>query len=235
MIILRDISKVYETKGRQVNALDKINITINKGDFIAIVGKSGCGKSTLLNCMSGLTKLSSGEIIYNDNNISKLNSSKLLNFRKENIGIILQNFSLLNDRTVFQNVELPLKIRKISKHKRKEEVINSLSRLGLDNMLNAYPNELSGGEKQRVAIARALIYRPQVLLADEPTGALDEFNTSQIIELLKNISDKGTSVIMVTHNLSAAKLCNKEIKMEDGKIVSTKEIRQGDLIEDKKI
>ncbi len=164
MIILRDISKVYETKGRQVNALDKINITINKGDFIAIVGKSGCGKSTLLNCMSGLTKLSSGEIIYNDNNISKLNSSKLLNFRKENIGIILQNFSLLNDRTVFQNVELPLKIRKISKHKRKEEVINSLSRLGLDNMLNAYPNELSGGEQQRVAIARALIYRPQVLL-----------------------------------------------------------------------
>lgn len=233
MMILKNISKIYETKDKKINALEKINITIKKGEFIAIVGKSGCGKSTLLNCISGLIKTSSGEIIYNDKNISKLNSSELLKYRKENIGIILQNFSLLNDRTVFQNVELPLKMRNVNKNKRKEEVINSLSRLGLDDKLNAYPKELSGGEKQRVAIARALIYRPKILLADEPTGALDEFNTSQIIELLKNIADKGTSVIMVTHNLSSAKLCNKEINMEDGKIVSIKEIRQGDLVEEK--
>ncbi len=219
MLELINVNKIYKTYSGKVNALHNINLTVEKGEFIAIVGQSGCGKSTLLNIIAGLLSPTDGIIMYNGEPISGRTNSYLQEYRRKNVGIILQNFSLLNNRTVRQNVELPLRIRKTGRNE-----INKLVELYLDNVgmldkIDNFPNQLSGGQKQRTAIARALVSNPDIILADEPTGALDAANAEQIIKMLHEVSISGKIVIMVTHNMDLIKKCNRCITLSDGKII----------------
>ncbi len=218
MLLLKDVYKEYKNKKITVKALDGLTLNVDEGDFLTVMGESGCGKTTFLNAVGGLVKIDSGIIKFNDTDISKLNADKLLEYRLKNIGIINQNICLLNDRTVFQNVELPLKIRGVEKEERKEMVKSSLEKLGILHKISVFPNELSGGEKQRVAIARALVYNPKILLADEPTASLDEDNTKIVLEQLVKISKLGTTVILVTHNKELSKVGNRCIIIERGRI-----------------
>ena len=218
MLEMIKISKTYKSYNGNVEALRNVNLKVDRGEFVAIVGKSGCGKSTLLNIIAGLVTPTDGIIIYNNEIITGCSKSDLHEYRN-NIGIILQNFSLLNNRTVYQNVELPLRIRKYIKQSKKELVEMYLCKVGMNNKADCFPDQLSGGQKQRVAIARALVSSPNIILADEPTGALDDGNAEQIINMLRDIANSGTIVIMVTHNKDYIKKCDRCITISDGRLV----------------
>lgn len=219
MLVIKNISKIYRQKFYELKALDEINISFNRGEFVAIVGKSGCGKTTLLNIIAGLIRPTAGAIIFEGDDIASKQPKEILKFRKEHVGIILQNFSLLNDRNVYANVELPLKIQKVSKSKRKALVNKYLSMVDMSDKINAYPRQLSGGQKQRVAIARALISDADIILADEPTGSLDEKNAEQIVSILREIANLGKIVIMVTHSMDATSKCDRCITIDRGNII----------------
>ncbi len=219
MLEVINLSKTYKTYNCSVCALRNINFTVKKGEFIAVVGQSGCGKSTLLNIIAGLLAPTDGTIIYNGDAITGRTKSFLQEYRREHVGIILQNFSLLNDRTVRQNVELPLRIRKTCKEQKNKLVEMYLDNVGMRNKADAFPNQLSGGQKQRAAIARALVSNPDIILADEPAGALDESNAEQIVKMLRDISTSGKIVIMVTHNMDSIKMCDRCITLSNGKII----------------
>lgn len=219
MLVIKNISKIYRQKFYELKALDEINISFNRGEFVAIVGKSGCGKTTLLNIIAGLIRPTAGAILFEGDDITSKQPKEILKFRKEHVGIILQNFSLLNDRNVYANVELPLKIQRVSKSKRKALVNKYLSMVDMSDKINAYPRQLSGGQKQRVAIARALISDADIILADEPTGSLDEKNAEQIVSILREIANLGKIVIMVTHNMAATSKCDRCITIDRGNII----------------
>jgi len=218
MININDLSKVYKTYHNEVTALENINITIREGDFLAVVGKSGCGKTTLLNILAGLLQATSGSFDYKGISVVDMNKRSLDQYRREHVGIILQNFSLLNDRNVYENIELPLKIRQYEKRKRNDLVWEYLEKMDMLDKINAYPRQLSGGQKQRIAIARALASAPDIILADEPTGSLDESNAGQIIDILGEIANNGKIVIMITHNMDLVSKCNRIVKLVDGKL-----------------
>lgn len=220
MIDITNITKIYNSKGQKICALNNINLQIKEGEFLAVIGKSGCGKSTLLNIIAGLIKPTSGTIHYNGKAITTQKTKDIIQFRKNHIGIILQNFSLLNDRDVFSNVELPLKIHKVSKKERQKIVPVFLEKVDMLDKMRVYPQNLSGGQQQRVAIARALVGNADIILADEPTGALDEQNALQIINILRKIADNGKTVIMVTHNKDFAAQCDRCITISKGEIIS---------------
>ncbi len=213
-ICLKNISKQYE-RPIKCRALCDINLEIDKGELIAITGKSGCGKSTLLNILAGLTMKSSGEYFFN-NILLNDNRKHMAQFRQKNIGIVVQNFALLNDRTVFDNIRLGLVKNKMDKNK----FYSIAEDLGIEKKLNYFPFQLSGGECQRVAIARAIIKKPSIILADEPTGALDSQTSSEIMKLFKDINKEGKTIIIVTHDLEIAKQCDRIIEISDGKIIS---------------
>ncbi len=219
MLEIHNVSKVYKEYNRETYALRNVTFDVKNGEFIAVTGPSGCGKSTLLNILAGLLAPAEGGIIYNNDKIDYNNSAQLQQYRCNHVGIILQNFSLLNDRTVGQNVSLPLDIRKIEKKQKNGMVREYLMRTGMIDKIDSFPQQLSGGQKQRVAIARALVYNPDIILADEPTGALDKDNAVQIIDMLREIAEEGKIVIMVTHDMNMVSRCDRCITLKDGCIV----------------
>lgn len=218
-IKLENICKKFGSGENEVIALNKINLEVKKGELLAITGKSGCGKSTLLNILGGLCNPTSGEYLFNNDNISKYSQNKLAKFRNDNIGFVVQNFALINDMTVFDNVMLPLKYTYKRIPNKKEVVESLLVKLGIENKAKMTPSKLSGGQCQRVSIARALACNPEVLLADEPTGSLDEETGKNILNIFKELNKSGMTVIMVTHDLDIASLCSRKIEMKDGEII----------------
>ena len=213
-----NLSKTYGSGENLVKAIDDVNLKIEKGEFIAIVGPSGSGKSTLLHLLGGVDNPSSGKIFIDGNDISKYSSKELALFRRRKVGLIYQFYNLIPNLTVRHNIELPLKLdkRKINE----EALLDTVRKLGIENKLDSFPSELSGGQQQRVAIARSLIYSPSLVLADEPTGNLDRENSREIIEILKyfNRTLKQT-IIVITHDESIALEAERVITIVDGKVV----------------
>lgn len=225
MIEISNVSKTYETGNK---ALRNVNITIKDGEFVFIVGRSGSGKSTLLKILLKETEPTYGRVVVNDMNLQRMPRRYVPKYRRR-LGFVFQDFRLLKDRTVFENVAFAQRVIGVSSRKIKESVPAMLQMVGLSSKYKFYPGQLSGGEQQRVAIARALINKPEVLLADEPTGNLDNQNAEEIMKLLEEINEKGTTVIVVTHSREIVERMKKRvITMEKGTVVSdTKE--SGDI------
>jgi putative ABC transport system ATP-binding protein len=220
MIVVKDLSKVFRTEELETSALNKVNIHIKKGEFVAIMGPSGCGKSTLLNILGLLDNPNAGKYIFNGVDLSEQNEKNFTRYRKGNIGFIFQSFNLIDELNVFENVELPLVYMGIPSSKRKIEVEKVLSRMNISHRAKHFPQQLSGGQQQRVAIARAVIAQPKLILADEPTGNLDSKNGAEVMKLLYELNMEGTTIVMVTHSLEDSEYAQRIIHLYDGKIVS---------------
>ncbi|AAO35512.1 ABC transporter ATP-binding protein [Clostridium tetani] len=219
IIKLNNVNKIYSSKQNKVNALNNINLNINKGELIAIVGPSGSGKSTLLNIIGTLDKITDGQYLLKNQQVEKLNISQLSQVRNKTFGFVVQHFALISEYTVFENIEIPLEYAKV-KYKDRKEIINSILRkLKLDDKINKSIKELSGGECQRVAIARAIANDPEIILADEPTGALDQKTGQDVMNIFKDLNREGKTVIIVTHDSKIADQCNRIVKIEDGVIM----------------
>lgn len=218
MIHLENINKTYQG-AQPLHVLKGINLDIAKGDFVSIMGASGSGKSTLLNILGILDNYDSGEYLLNNVPIKNLSETRAAEYRNRMIGFIFQSFNLISFKTAVENVELPLFYQGVSRRKRHQMAMDYLEKLGLIAWAEHYPNELSGGQKQRVAIARALITRPQIILADEPTGALDSKTSVEVMQLLKQLNEKeGMTIVVVTHESGVANETNKIIHIQDGMI-----------------
>ena len=200
--------------------LKDLNLKVKKGEYISIIGKSGAGKSTLLNVISTLEKEYSGNVFYENKDIRDYNDFEISNLRNKKIGFIFQNFNLLEDFTVIENIMLPARLTKIDEIELKEKALGLINKFELDLTKNQYPNELSGGEKQRVAIARALINKPEIIFADEPTGNLDSKMSIEISNILSKLNQEGQTIVMVTHNEELAKSSNKIFELKDGMLLS---------------
>ncbi|EID73854.1 ABC transporter ATP-binding protein [Imtechella halotolerans] len=221
MIKIENLNKSYFTDTLETQALQNINLDIEKGEFISIMGPSGCGKSTLLNMIGLIDQPTDGQIFINEMQLVSLPEKKLAEFRNMHLGFIFQSFHLISDLSVIDNVELPLLYRKVSAKKRREMAEQALEKVGLIHRKNHYPNQLSGGQRQRVAIARAIIGQPSVLLADEPTGNLDSVLGTQVMDLLMELNNHSkVTIVMVTHDEAIAKRTNRIIRLFDGSIVN---------------
>lgn len=220
MIELKNISKTYNKKENKVLALREISLTIEDGEAVAIVGTSGSGKTTLLNIIGGMDAADEGEYLYNGEKVHTLRGKKLDEFRKQKIGFVFQQFALLPDYTVLENIELPLRARNIGRKQRKEMVMEWLEKVKMEQYAACMPKKLSGGQQQRCAIVRALITGAPVLLADEPTGALDSKTGQEIIDLLLSLNAMGTTLLLVTHDEKIAARMGRVIRIEDGMIKS---------------
>lgn len=219
MIKLDSICKVHRTEDIETAALDDINLSVEKGEFVSIMGPSGCGKSTLLNMLGLLDTPDSGHYFFNDEDLAGYNESQRAHIRKSNIGVIFQSFNLIDELTVSENVDLALLYQKVPASERKARVDTVLKRVAIDHRSKHYPQQLSGGQQQRVAIARAIVSNPKVLLADEPTGNLDTRNGDEVMALLKELNQEGATVIMVTHSEHYAAYGTRVVRLLDGKIV----------------
>lgn len=226
MIEIKDLVKVYGKDQSKTVALDGVNLKIEDGEMVAIMGPSGSGKSTLLNIIGGMDGLTSGTYICDGVEVGKLKSSKLHIFRRDHISFVFQNFSLLNHYTAYENVEVPLNAKKIKKSKRKEIIHDKLKKLGIDDLAKKTPLKMSGGQQQRVAIARALASDNNIILADEPTGALDSKNGEEIMNIFDDIQKTNKTIIIVTHDEKIAKRCKRIIRIEDGKITSDEKLQK---------
>jgi putative ABC transport system ATP-binding protein len=224
MIELTDITKIYRMGKVEVRALNGITLTIKDGELVAIIGASGSGKSTLLHILGCLSPPTSGKYFLDGADVSRLNDNQLAEIRSKKIGFVFQEFNLLPRATAFANVELPLIYT--GGRNRRERAIEALTRVGLAKRINHKPTELSGGEQQRVAVARALINKPQIIVADEPTGNLDSVSAGEIVSLLCGLNREGITVILVTHEMEIANQARRVIRLKDGVIVSD-EIREG--------
>lgn len=220
VIEIKNISKIYKMGTNELKALDNVSLSINKGEFVSIVGPSGAGKSTLMNIIGCLDVATNGEYILDGVNATNCDDNKLAEIRNAKIGFIFQNYNLLSKLNVVENVELPLLYLGIQDNEIKERVLSSLKRVGLDTHLKHKPSELSGGQKQRVAIARALVTQPQIILADEPTGALDSKTGKEVLEMLKKLNEEGNTIVLITHDKDIASRANRIITVKDGKIYS---------------
>ena len=219
MINMINISKEYSLGTNSFLALDKINLNIAKGEFISIMGSSGSGKSTLMNIIGCLDTPTFGEYKFNNENISKLNSNDLANIRNQKIGFVFQSFNLLPRLNALENVMLPLLYSGKPSYERKDLAMNSLQSVGLQDRVNHRPNQLSGGQQQRVSIARAIVGIPNLILADEPTGALDSITSLEIMNILDSLNKKGITIVLVTHENDIAEYGNRIIHMKDGHII----------------
>lgn len=219
MLRISGVSKIYHGQSQPVRALDSISIDIESGTSIAIKGKSGSGKSTLLSILAGLVKPTEGVVKYNEIEIYKYSEKELCEFRAQNIGIVFQSFQLLEELTVYENICLPFYLKREKENK--EEIINMLRLLGMEDKIDSYPEQLSGGQQQRVAIARAFIGNPKIVLADEPTGNLDEETSNQIIGVFLECQKKyGQTLVIITHDDDVAQKMERVITLKDGRIVA---------------
>ena len=220
MIRINDLRKVYRTEEVETIALDNMSLHVKEHEFVAIMGPSGCGKSTLLNILGLLDDPDSGSYLFNGVEVTGLNEDKRCDLRRENIGFVFQNFNLIEELTVFENIELPLENCGMKASLRKMKVEKALKSVLLNHRRNYFPSQLSGGQQQRVAIARAIVNDPKLILADEPTGNLDSRNGQEIMDLLTMLNDAGTTIVMVTHSEHDARYSHRIIHMLDGKPVS---------------
>ena len=217
MIQLQNIEKVYRTETIETLALNKINLDIAKGEFVSVMGPSGCGKSTLLNIIGLLDAPTKGDVQIDKQTTLALSNNQLAHFRNKKLGFIFQSYHLINDLRVLDNVELPLLYRKCTAKERRELATAALEKVGLSNRIKHFPTQLSGGQKQRVAIARAIVGRPEIILADEPTGNLDSAMGNEIIEILLRLNEKeNTTIVMVTHDENMAKKTHRLMRLFDG-------------------
>jgi len=213
MITISDIEKFYYTEELEITALNKVSIEVEEGEFVAIMGPSGCGKSTLLNILGFLDDADKGSYVFNGVEVSHLNERKRADLRKQNIGFLFQNFNLIDDLTVFENVELPMIYTGLPMSVRVKRTDDILDRMHVTERRKSYPQQLSGGQQQRVALARAIVNRPKLILADEPTANLDHENGKEVMNLLNELNKEGTTIIMVTHSEDDAKYSHRIIRM----------------------
>ncbi|SMC43299.1 ABC transporter ATP-binding protein [Moheibacter sediminis] len=226
MIKIRDLNKSYKMGANSLHVLKGIDLDVEEGEFVAIMGSSGSGKSTLLNIIGMLDTHDTGLYELDNFKIEKLNETKAANYRNKFLGFIFQSYNLINFKNVLENVSLPLYYQKVSRSKRSEMALNYLERVGLKPWAHHLPNELSGGQKQRVAIARALAAKPKLLLADEPTGALDSKTSQEVMHLIQEINDEGKTILMVTHEDDIAHMCKRIVRLKDGIIISDEKVNQ---------
>jgi len=219
MIKTTRLKKIYTTQEVETTALNDVDIAIDAGEFVSIMGPSGCGKSTLLNILGLLDRPTSGEHSLLGQDVAAISERQRTNLRKANIGFVFQSFNLINELTVFENVELPLLYLSVSATERVRRVDEELERMQIIHRRNHYPQQLSGGQQQRVAIARAVVTRPKLILADEPTGNLDSTHGQEVMDLLAELNGSGTTIVMVTHSPASARYGNRLINLHDGRIV----------------
>jgi putative ABC transport system ATP-binding protein len=218
MIEMQSVGKVFRTDAVETHALRELNLKVEPGEFVAITGHSGSGKTTFLNVAGLLDELDSGRYVFDGHDVSKLSDNERSRIRNRKIGFIFQSFNLIPDINIYQNVEAPLHYQGMPSAERKRRILASLERVGLTSRMNHIPSQLSGGQQQRVAIARAICADPRVILADEPTGNLDTEMSNQIMKLLMQINDAGTTILMVTHNPELAQQAHRQVHIVDGRI-----------------
>lgn len=222
MIRLENISKEYKVDRQKIRVLDNINLEIKDNEFIAIMGASGSGKTTLLNIIGCMDKASYGTYYLDDRLVSSLNDNELSEIRTNKITFVFQNFALMDKYTAYENIELPLVAKKVKKKERKKKILEVAKQLGIENQLNKLPTQMSGGQQQRIAIARSLVSGANIILADEPTGALDNKNGIELMKILKELNELGKTIVLVTHDVEIAKNAKKIIYIKDGRIENEK-------------
>lgn len=224
MIQVQNLSKIYTTTEVQTAALSEVNLNIKQGEFVAIMGPSGCGKSTLLNVLGLLDTPTSGSYIFNEQETTKMNKSQKNDIRKKNLGFIFQNFNLIDELSVKENIELPLIYNHVPSRERKAKVTEIMEQIGIAHRANHLPQQLSGGQQQRVAVARALVNNPKLILADEPTGNLDSTHGADVMGLLAKLHIEGATIVMVTHSMHDARYASRVVQMKDGKIFNDEKV-----------
>ena len=220
MIRTESLKKIFRTEEVETTALNEVDLSVKKGEFVAVMGPSGCGKSTLLNIIGLLDNPSDGKLYFENTEVSKFKERHRTDLRKGNIGFVFQSFNLIDELNVYENVELPLLYLKISHRDRKKMVNEVLDRMQISHRSKHFPQQLSGGQQQRVAVARAVVANPKLILADEPTGNLDSSNGDEVMKLLEDLNEEGTTIIMVTHSPSYADRAHRTVQLFDGHIVT---------------
>ncbi len=220
MISIKSLEKIYRTEEIETVALNKISLDVKEGEFVAIMGPSGCGKSTLLNILGLLDDPDEGSFVFNGIEVAHFNERKRADLRKRNIGFVFQSFNLIDELTVYENVELPLIYTGTKAADRKKRVEEVLDKMQIMHRKNHYPQQLSGGQQQRVAVARAVVNNPKLILADEPTGNLDSSNGNEVMQMMTDLNEQGTTIVMVTHSEHDARYSHRIIRMLDGQTVT---------------
>jgi len=220
MVHTKNLCKIYKTGEVETRALNNVNFTVEEGEFVSIMGPSGCGKSTLLNILGLLDSPTSGQVFLDGKDVSKLSEMQRTSIRKTRLGFIFQSFNLIDELTVYENVELPLLYQRLSTKKRLQRVTEVLEQMSMAHRRNYFPQQLSGGQQQRVAVARALVTNPQLIFADEPTGNLDSLHGDEVMNLLVQANRNGTTIIMVTHSIHYIEYSQRTVNMLDGHIVT---------------
>jgi putative ABC transport system ATP-binding protein len=226
MIKTVQLSKVYRTDEVETTALNSVDIEIKAGEFVSVMGPSGCGKSTLMNVLGMIDNPSAGEYFFNEQEVGKLSERKRADVRKNNLGFVFQSFNLIDELTVYENVELPMLYTKVPATERKKRVEELLEGMNIMHRKNHFPQQLSGGQQQRVAVARAVVNKPKLILADEPTGNLDSANGDEVMKILADLNASGTTILMVTHSQYCAEFGNRIIRMLDGKVVTENVVKR---------
>ncbi len=230
MLVIKNLHKSYKMGDSSLHVLKGINLKVNKGEMVAIMGSSGSGKSTLLNIIGILDELDSGEYTLDGIEIKDLTEKKAAQYRNKFLGFVFQSFNLINFKNALENVALPLYYQGLNRKERQEKAMFHLKKVGLADWSTHLPNELSGGQKQRVAIARALAAEPKLLLADEPTGALDSATSQEIMQFLQQLNDEGKTILIVTHEEDISLMCKRIVRLRDGVIMEDKKIKQNRLV-----
>ncbi|TNE59263.1 MAG: ABC transporter ATP-binding protein [Bacteroidetes bacterium] len=226
MIKTTNLSKVYRTEEVETTALNDVDLEIKEGEFVSVMGPSGCGKSTLLNVLGMIDSPSGGTYHFLGEEVGSLSERKRSNVRKHNLGFVFQSFNLIDELTVFENIELPMLYTKVPNSERKARVEELLEGMNIMHRRNHFPQQLSGGQQQRVAVARAIVNRPKLILADEPTGNLDSANGDEVMKILSQLNSEGTTILMVTHSQYCAEFGNRIIRMLDGQVVTENLVKQ---------